>query len=103
MGGKCFLYRSYNYGTPRPGVYYGWLIVVTTFWMAMLTGGGRSGFGVFVIPMSEELGWNRLDLSRWQPLSVRSSVASASPLWGVCTTGWRAPAHPGLRPWWSRA
>jgi hypothetical protein len=55
--------------TPRPGVYYGWLIVVTTFWMAMLTGGGRSGFGVFVIPLSEELGWSRahrecLEMSR---------------------------------------
>jgi MFS family permease len=49
--------------TPRPGVYYGWLIVATTFWMAMFTGGGRSGFGVFVIPMSEELGWNRGTIS----------------------------------------
>jgi hypothetical protein len=47
----------------------GWLIVVTTFWMAMLTGGGRSGFGVLVIPLSEELGWSRahrecLEMSR---------------------------------------
>ena len=52
-----------RHATPRPGVYYGWLIVATTFWMAMLTGGGRSGFGVFVIPMSEELGWNRGTIS----------------------------------------
>ena len=40
-----------RHATPRPAVYYGWLIVATTFWMALLTGGGRSGFGVFVIPM----------------------------------------------------
>ena len=52
-----------RHATPRPAVYYGWLIVVTTFWMALLTGGGRSGFGVFVIPMSEELGWNRGTIS----------------------------------------
>src|SRR5262249_61021295 len=49
--------------TPRPGIYYGWLIVATTFWMAMFTGSGRSGFGVFVIPMSEALGWNRSTIS----------------------------------------
>ena len=52
-----------RHATPRHSVYYGWLIVATTFWMAMLTGGGRSGFGVFVIPMSEELGWNRGTIS----------------------------------------
>ena len=52
-----------RHATPRPGVYYGWVIVATTFWMAMFTGGGRSGFGVFVIPMSEELGWSRGTIS----------------------------------------
>src|SRR5262245_33485902 len=52
-----------RHATPRPGVYYGWLIVATTFWMAIFTGGGRTGFGVFVIPMSEELGWNRGTIS----------------------------------------
>jgi len=52
-----------RHATPRPGVYYGWFIVATTFWMAMLSGGGRIGFGVFVIPMSEELGWNRGTIS----------------------------------------
>src|SRR5262249_20707877 len=31
--------------------------------MAVCTGGGRSGFGVFVIPMTEELGWNRSTIS----------------------------------------
>src|SRR5262249_3887230 len=52
-----------RHATPRPGVYYGWFIVATTFWMAMLSGGGRIGFGVFVIPISEELGWNRSTIS----------------------------------------
>src|SRR5215472_18375764 len=52
-----------RHATARPGVYYGWFIVATTFWMAMLSGGGRTGFGVFVLPMSEELGWNRGTIS----------------------------------------
>ena len=52
-----------RHATPRPGVYYGWLIVATTFWMAIFTGGGRTGFGVFVIPMSEELSWSRGTIS----------------------------------------
>ena len=47
----------------RPGVYYGWLIVAMTFWMAMLSGGGRTSFTVFVLPMSEELGWSRGTIS----------------------------------------
>ena len=59
-----------RHATPRPGVYYGWVIVATTFWMAMFTGGGRSGFGVFVIPMSEELGWNRGTISLAVALGV---------------------------------
>src|SRR6266446_7290921 len=52
-----------RHATPRPGIYYGWLIVATTFWMAIFTGGGRTGFGVFVIPMSAELGWSRGTIS----------------------------------------
>jgi MFS family permease len=49
--------------TVHAGIYYGWLIVATTFWMAIFTGGGRTGFGVFVLPMSEELGWSRGTIS----------------------------------------
>jgi MFS family permease len=49
--------------TPRPGMYYGWCIVATTFCMALVTMGARSGFGVFIIPMSEEFGWNRSTIS----------------------------------------
>ena len=65
-----------RHATPRPEVYYGWLIVATTFWMAMLTGGGRSGFGVFVIPMSAELGWNRGTISLAAALGVLISGVS---------------------------
>jgi len=49
--------------TPRPGLYYGWCIVATTFCMALVTMGARSGLGVFVMPMSAEFGWNRSTIS----------------------------------------
>ena len=49
--------------TPRPRMYYGWCIVATTFCMALMSMGARSGFGVFVLPMSAALGWNRGTIS----------------------------------------
>jgi MFS family permease len=49
--------------TARHGMYYGWCIVVTTFCMALVTMGARSGFGVFVLPMSAEFGWQRGTIS----------------------------------------
>jgi MFS family permease len=49
--------------TPRPRLYYGWWIVATTFWMALISMGARSGFGVFVLPMSAEFGWHRGTIS----------------------------------------
>jgi MFS family permease len=49
--------------TPRPRMYYGWCIVATTFCMALVSMGARSGFGVFVLPMSAEFGWNRGTIS----------------------------------------
>lgn len=47
----------------RPAIFYGWVIVATTFLIALVTVGGRSAFGVFVVPMSEEFGWNRSTIS----------------------------------------
>src|SRR5262249_56197838 len=49
--------------TSRPRLYYGWWIVATTFCMALVSMGARSGFGVFVLPMSAEFGWNRGTIS----------------------------------------
>jgi MFS family permease len=44
-------------------MYYGWCIVAVTFCMALVSMGARSGFGVFVLPMSAEFGWNRSTIS----------------------------------------
>ena len=40
-------------------LYYGWFIVAVTFFISFVTVGARNGFGVFVIPMEEEFGWDR--------------------------------------------
>ena len=45
------------------GIYYGWLIVAASFFISFLTVGGRNGFGVFVIPMSEDFSWDRGTIS----------------------------------------
>ncbi len=47
----------------RPPIFYGWVIVATTFLIALVTVGGRSAFGVFVVPMSEEFSWSRSTIS----------------------------------------
>ena len=47
----------------RKGVYYGWYVVVTAMFIAAVTTGARNGFGVFVLPMSEEFEWNRTTIS----------------------------------------
>ena len=46
-----------------PGIYYGWYILGTAMFIAFVTTGARNGFGVFVIPMSEEFDWNRTTIS----------------------------------------
>ena len=47
----------------QPKIFYGWYIVATCFFVAFLIVGARNCFGIFVIPMSEELGWNRTTIS----------------------------------------
>ena len=49
--------------TPRKGVYFGWYIVATFMFVALVTTGARNAFGVFIIPMSEEFGWSRGSIS----------------------------------------
>ena len=49
--------------TPRSGVYFGWYIVATFMFIALVTTGARNAFGIFVIPMSEEFGWSRGTIS----------------------------------------
>ena len=47
----------------KPPLFYGWFLVAITFFIALTTVGGRQSFGTFVLPMSEEFGWNRSTMS----------------------------------------
>ena len=47
----------------RAGVYYGWYVMFTAMFIAGVTTGARNGFGVFVIPMSEDLEFSRTGIS----------------------------------------
>ena len=47
----------------KPQVYYGWYILATSMFIAFVTTGARSSFGIFVDPMSEEFGWSRTTIS----------------------------------------
>src|SRR5919106_2063026 len=44
--------------TARKPLYYGWIVVAATVFIAFVSSGSRNGFGVFVNPMREEFGWN---------------------------------------------
>ena len=44
-------------------MYYGWYVLATTMFVAFVTTGARSSFGIFVIPMEEEFGWSRTTIS----------------------------------------
>ncbi len=47
----------------RRGVYYGWYMVITAMFISAVTTGARNGFGVFVIPMSEDFQWDRTTIA----------------------------------------
>lgn len=49
--------RSYR------GIYHGWFIVAAAMFIALVSMGPRVGFGVFVIPMSDDFGWSRSAIS----------------------------------------
>ena len=47
----------------RGGIYYGWYILAASFFTLFLATGSRNGLGVFIIPMTDDLGWSRGALS----------------------------------------
>jgi len=65
----------------RHTIFYGWIVVAATFLIAVVTAGGRNAFGVFVVPMSDEFGWNRSTISLVAALGMLISGLS-QPLLG---------------------
>ncbi len=45
------------------GIYYGWFVVAALVFISMAGNGAYNGFGVFIIPMSDEFGWSRAQVS----------------------------------------
>jgi len=48
--------------TKKP-LYFGWYVCAATVFVAFVTTGARSSFGIFIIPLEEEFGWSRFMLS----------------------------------------
>ena len=49
--------------TKKPGIYYGWFVVAALTFTVFVTMGARNAFGVFVVPMEQEFGWSRFNIS----------------------------------------
>ena len=47
----------------KPPLYFGWYVCAATVFVAFVTTGARSSFGIFIIPLEEEFGWSRFMLS----------------------------------------
>ncbi len=47
----------------RNGIFYGWFVLAATFFAMFMVTGARNGFGTFVIPMGDELEWDRGTIS----------------------------------------
>jgi sugar phosphate permease len=51
-------------------IYYGWYVCAATLFIGFVAIGARNSFGVFVVPMSDEFGWNRFTISAAAALGV---------------------------------
>ena len=49
--------------SPHNPVFFGWYIVAATVFIAFIGVGARQGFGVFVVPMSDDFNWSRSSIS----------------------------------------
>lgn len=50
-------------GKAKAPLYFGWYVCAATVFVAFVTTGARSSFGIFIIPLEEEFGWSRFMLS----------------------------------------
>ena len=67
---------------PRFNIFYGWWIVAVGFVSLLLAGGiGYYTFGAFIIPISDDFGWSRAEISL--AMTVASLVGLAAPLVGT--------------------
>ena len=49
--------------TSKPPLFFGWYVLAATIFIGMVTTGAQSSFGVFVVPMEKEFGWDRFTVT----------------------------------------
>ena len=49
--------------TGRPPLYFGWYVLATTIFIGIVTTGAGSSFGIFVVPLEKEFGWDRFTVT----------------------------------------
>ena len=47
----------------RRGVHYGWIVIATTFFSALVMAGAVGLPGAFILPLSKEFGWDTAQIS----------------------------------------
>ena len=67
---------------PAPKIFYGWVVVAAAFCVALVAYGVQYSFGIFLKPLSEDLGWTRTLVSGAVSLFMFSRGALA------IFTGW---------------
>jgi MFS family permease len=66
--------------TPKPGLYYGWYVTAACLFIAFSMVGTRQAIGVFVVPMSDDFGWDRTTMSVAVALGVLVNGLTQPPL-----------------------
>ncbi|MCQ8780268.1 MFS transporter, partial [Escherichia coli] len=57
---------------PAAGFHYGWIVVAVTFLTMLVTAGAVGAPGVFILPLEQEFGWSRADIS--SALAIRFAL-----------------------------
>lgn len=57
---------------PATGFHYGWIVVAVTFLTMLVTAGAVGAPGVFILPLEQEFGWSRADIS--SALAIRFAL-----------------------------
>ena len=86
-----------NMPAKRP-IFFGWYVVFAAVFIGFAAAGARNGFGVFIEPMTEEFGWNRLIISTAFSVGVLLNGV-IQPFIGAAIRPYRrAEPRPVLRP-----
>ena len=59
-----------NPGATKKPIYFGWYVCAASIFIGFVAIGARNSFGVFVVPMSDDFGWNRFTISVAAALGV---------------------------------